>query len=64
MQADNTKPVIHIYKPLKVNKTCAIYEIDQTKGIREPKPEDYFTDLIKIEMIRDIQKQNQYFGLG
>lgn len=61
MQADNTKPVIHIYKPLKVNKTCITYEIEQTKGIREPKPEDYFTDLIKIENDQGYSKAKPVF---
>ena len=56
MQADNTKPVIHIYKPVKVNKTSTIYEIEQTKGIREPKPEDYFTDIVKIEQYQGYSK--------
>ena len=56
MQADNTKPVIHIYKPVKVNKTSTIYEIEQTKGIREPKLEDYFTDIVKIEQYQGYSK--------
>ena len=56
MQADNTKPVIHIYKTLKVNKTSTIYEIEQTKEIREPKPEDYFTDIVKIEQYQGYSK--------
>jgi hypothetical protein len=50
MKADNTKPVIHVYKPIKVNKTSTIYEIKQ------PHPEDYFTNLIRLEVDQGFSK--------
>ena len=56
MERDNTKPVIHIYKPVKINKTSSIYEIEQTHKVREPKPDDYFTDLVRIEQYQGYSK--------
>jgi hypothetical protein len=56
MQADNTKAVIHIYKPKKVNKTSTIYEIEQTHENRISHPEDYFTELVKIEQYQGFSK--------
>lgn len=55
MKADNT-PITHIYKPHKINKTSTIFEHLQTHESRPTTPDDYFTNLIKIEQYQGYSK--------
>lgn len=45
----DSKPIIHIYEPTKVNKSSTIYQLSKTLELREPQKDDYFTDIVKIE---------------
>ena len=56
MKADNITPIIHVYKPIKVNKTSTIFEYLQTHENRPSTPDDYFTTLVKIEQYQGYSK--------
>jgi len=67
MKKDNTKvettPIIHTYKPTKVNKASIIYNIDYTRYLRNPNCDDFFTNLIKIEKDQGYSKANAKYWL-
>lgn len=63
MKADNTTKSVYKYKAIKVNKTSIIYEIDRPEPIKETHPEDYLTNLIKIEKDQGFSKANVCYWL-
>jgi len=63
MKADNTapiktrnKPIIFTYEPVKVNKTSTTYQLVNTQRIRQPQPDDKFTELIRLEVDQGFSK--------
>jgi len=70
MKAENTTsknlPIIHTYRPKKVNKTSTIYEYSNTIELRDINPDDNFTNLVKLEVFQGYSKAKNlvyYFRL-
>ena len=70
MKAENTTsknlPIIHTYRPKKVNKTSTIYEYSNTIELRDINPDDNFTKLVKLEVFQGYSKAKNlvyYFRL-
>lgn len=70
MKAENTNtkslPIIHTYRPKKVNKTSTIYEYQNTIELRDIKPDDNFTKIVRLEQYQGYSKAynlNHYFRI-